>query len=335
MMKSIFLLLSLVTATSTWAIPEADYANAYQREIVPLLKRFKRGTFVGAKDIKISTAQWKSSPMADRCLVILPGRSEQLEKYAEVVHTLNEGELKGQLVYFLMDHRGQGSSQRFMPQIDRGYVDDFDHYAQDVKTFFDQVVTQTYCRETYLLAHSMGAGIAVDFLQKYPGVVDRAVLTSPMLKILTKPYPYAVARGIVLGSMAIGRGKHFAIGEKPYSPIDNFEANRFTSSKVRYDMWMNLFRELPQTQLGGVTNRWVNEIMKGTKKVRTRYGQLLLPLRVIKATDERYSEPAEMEKLCRQAAQCEATTLVGKHEVLMEKDEVRDLAMQTIVQFLK
>ncbi len=334
-MKTMLMLLSLVMTTSAWAIPEADYANAYQREIVPLLKRFQRSSFVGAKNITISTAQWKSSPLADRCLIILPGRSEQLEKYAEVVHSLNEGELKGQLVYFLMDHRGQGSSQRFLPQIDRGYVDEFDHYAQDVKTFFDQVVSQTYCRETYLLAHSMGGGIAADFLQKYPGLVDRAVLTSPMLKILTKPYPYAVARGIVLGSVAIGRGKQFAIGEKPFNPTDDFESNRFTGSKVRYDMWMNLFRELPQTQIGGVTNRWVNEIMKGTKRVRSQYGKLLLPLRVIIASNERYSEPTEMEKLCRQAAQCEATTLVGKHEVLMEKDEVRDLALQTIVNFLK
>ncbi len=334
-MKSILILLSAVMMTSAWAIPEADYANAYQREIVPLLKRFQRSTFVGAKNITISTAQWKSSPTADRCLVILPGRSEQIEKYAEVVHSLNDSELKGELVYFLMDHRGQGSSQRFMPQIDRGYVDDFDYYAQDVKTFFDQVVSQTYCRETYMLAHSMGGGIAADFLQKYPGLVDRAVLTSPMLKILTKPYPYAVAHGIVLGSMAIGRGMQFAIGEKPYSPVDDFASNKFTSSQVRYTMWMDLFRELPQTQLGGVTNRWVNEIMKGTKKVRKRYGQLLLPLRVIKATDERYSESSEMEKLCRQAAQCEATTLVGKHEVLMEKDEVRNLALQTIINFLK
>ncbi len=334
-MKTMWVLLSLVMTTSAWAIPEADYANAYQREIAPLLKQFKRSSFVGAKNITISTAQWKSSPSADRCLVILPGRSEQLEKYAEVVHSLNDSELKGELVYFLMDHRGQGSSQRFMPQIDRGYVDDFDNYATDVKTFIEQVVSQTYCRETYMLAHSMGGGIAVDFLQKNPGLIDRAVLTSPMLKIQTKPYPYAVARGIVLGSMAIGRGRQFAIGEKPYNPNDDFATNKFTQSKVRFDMWMNLFRELPQTQLGGVTNRWVNEIMKGTKRVRSQYGKLLLPLRVIKATDERYSEPSEMEKLCRQAAQCEATTLVGKHEVLMEKDEVRDLAIQTIVQFIK
>jgi lysophospholipase len=334
-MKKFLAFLSLVAVTSAWAIPEADYAVAYQREIVPLLKQFKRSSFVGAKNIIISTAQWASSPTADRCLVILPGRSEQIEKYAEVVHSLNDGDLKGHLVYFLMDHRGQGSSQRFMPQIDRGYVDDFDNYATDVKTFFDQVVAQTYCRETYLLAHSMGGGIAVDFLQKFPGIVDRAVLTSPMLKIQTKPYPYAVARGIVLASMAIGRAKQFAIGEKPFNPNDDFAANKFTQSKVRFDMWMGLFKELPQTQLGGVTNRWVNEIMRGTKGVRARYGKLLLPLRVIKASDERYSEPSEMDKLCRQAAQCEATTLVGKHEVLMEKDEVRNLAIQTVVNFLK
>ena len=334
-MKKLLAVVCFLAVSTGWAIPEADYANAYQREIVPLLKLFKRSSFVGAENIIISTARWTSSPSADRCLVILPGRSEQIEKYAEVVHSLNDSELKGELIYFLMDHRGQGSSQRFMPQIDRGYVDDFDNYAKDVKTFLDQVVSQTYCRETYLLAHSMGGGIAVDFLQKFPGVIDRAVLTSPMLKIQTKPYPYAVARGIVLGSMTIGRGMQFAIGEKPFNPNDDFATNKFTQSKVRFDMWMNLFRELPQTQLGGVTNRWVNEIMKGTKGVRARYGKLLLPLRVIKASDERYSEPSEMDKLCRLAAQCEATTLVGRHEVLMEKDDVRNLALQTVVNFLK
>ncbi len=336
-MKTIFALSIIVFSLNSFAISEANYAQEYKEKVIPLLQQFEKETFTGQNNVAIHYATYTSNPSSSRCLVILPGRSEPLEKYAEVVHTLDNGPLAGSFKFFLMDHRGQGSSARMVSDdSEKGYVDDFGNYVLDLKKFLDIVVAPAHCGETFLLAHSLGAGIAVDFMQQYQQYFDRVALTSPMLKIQTAPYKYAVARSIVLASMAAGRGKKYAIGQKGFNPTRNFEANTFTSSKARYDMTMDIFDMLPQTRLGGVTNKWLNEVMGRTGTIRKRYDWIKLPMRVFHAGIETYSEPSEMVRLCEEAAYCNRVFLeTSKHEVLMDRDVNRDVVFAELEKFFK
>ena len=338
-MKKLAVAIVLTLASfSAFALSESNYEAEYKEKIIPLIESFKNGIFKGANNINIHYATYSSNESANRCLVILPGRSEPLEKYAEVVYDLDHGRHAGAFRYFLMDHRGQGSSARMINDeagdSEKGYVDHFENYAADVKTFLDSVVGKAGCREKLLLAHSLGAGIAVDFMQKNPEYFDRAFLTSPMLKIQTAPYSYAVARSIVLASMAAGRGKKFAVGQKPFNPNRNFEANAFTTSKVRYNMAMDMFDLFPQTRLGGVTNRWLNEVMSATSHIRKKYDEIKLPMRVAHAGNETYSEPDEMIRLCEEAPHCNRVFLKdSKHEVLMDQDHNRGVVLLEIETF--
>ncbi len=337
-MKTFFILLSVLFSFCAFAISETNYKNDYQKKVVPLLNSFKHGNFKGEEGVSIHYATYKSNPSAERCLLVFPGRSEPLEKYAEVVYDLDHGSLSGKFKYFLMDHRGQGHSERMIKKgadaSFKGYVDHFENYALDVKTFIDTVVFSEHCRDINVLAHSLGAGILVDFMQKYPEVVDRAFLSSPMLKIQTAPYKYSVARSIVLASMLVGRGKKFAIGQIPYSGQRDFEKNTFTTSRERYEMTMDLFDTFPEARLGGVTNRWLNEVMSGTFHIRSRYDELRIPLRVAHAGIESYSERSEMIKLCEKAPYCNRLYLESsKHEVLMDRDVNRSLVISEIEKF--
>lgn len=321
-------------SSQSFALSESNYKTEYQEKIIPLINTFKNATFKGEKGVNIHYATYTSNDQSTRCLVILPGRSEPLEKYAEVVYDLDHGKKAQAFKYFLMDHRGQGSSGRMVDDSEKGYVDHFENYAADVKTFMDTVVSKETCSEKLLLAHSLGAGIAVDFMLKNPEYFDRAFLTSPMLKIQTAPYSYAVARSIVLASMAAGRGKKFAVGQKSFNPTRNFEANTFTTSEARYNMAMDMFDLFPQTRLGGVTNRWLNEVMSATKHMRKDYADLKLPLRVAHAGIETYSEPSEMIRLCEEAPHCNRVFLKdSKHEVLMDQDHNRNVVLSEIETF--
>lgn len=339
-MSKLIACLLLVFSSSLFAISEDQYAQEYKEKIIPLMKSFKEGTFVGEKNIKIHYSTYSSANDATKCLVILPGRTEPKEKYAEVVHTLDNGKLKGELAYFLMDHRGQGRSERILSKEDqdneKGHVDDFDYYARDVKRFLDEVVSKHSCKEKFLLAHSLGAGIATDFLEKNPEYFDRAALSSPMLKIITAPYAYLVARSIVTASVAAGRGDKYAIGQKAFDGTRDFSKNTFTSSPARYEMAMGMFDLYPETRLGGVTNRWLYEVMKGTNKVRQKYDSIRIPLRVFHAGIESYSEPEEMIKLCTEARYCVRTFLeTSKHEVMMDRDVNRDIVMNELEDFFR
>jgi lysophospholipase len=339
-MKKLMLLALLGLTCNAFAISETNYAEDYQRLVVPVLNAYKHNTFVGANNIKIHYATFTSNEAATRCLVILPGRSEPIEKYAEVVQSLDSGSLKGQFQYFLMDHRGQGSSGRMITKetsdSQKGYVDSFSNYVSDLKKFLDTVVAKRNCSEKFLLAHSLGAGISTAFLQNYPEYFDRAALSSPMLKIQTAPYKYGVARTIVIASMLAGRGKKYAIGQKPFNETRDFENNTFTTSAARYDMAMNTFDALPQTKLGGVTNGWLNQVMKTTKTIRKHYGDIHTPLRVFHAGNESYSEKSEMIRLCDEASYCNRVYLeTSKHEVLMDRDVNRDVVIAGLEEFFK
>lgn len=337
-MKKLMALTLLVVSLSfnAFAISEVDYKNSYQEKIVPVINAFQTNTFNGQKNIPIHYATYTTNALASRCLVILPGRSEPIEKYAEVVYDLDNGPRAGEFQYFLMDHRGQGSSGRMVADTEKGYVDSFNNYVLDLKTFMDTIVKDHNCSEKLLIAHSLGAGIATKFLEKYPQYFDRAALSSPMLKILTAPYSYEVARAIVFASVIAGQGKSYGPGQKGFDPTRNFEANTFTSSPVRYDMTMDIFDLYPATRLGGVTNQWLNEVMYATVSIRAHYNDIKIPLRVFHAGIESYSDKNEMIRLCEKAPHCNRIYLeTSKHEVLMDRDVNRDVVINELEKFLK
>jgi lysophospholipase len=335
-MKSSLLLLLCTLSPSAFAIGESNYAADYQSKVIPLIQSYQYGTMSGEKGVAINYASYTSNPDSQRCVVILPGRSESIEKYAELVYDLDHSELAGEFTYFLMDHRGQGSSGRMVSDSEKGYVKNFAHYTKDLKKFLDTVVAKKNCSDTSLIAHSLGAGIATDLMQKYPGYFDRAALTSPMLKIQTKPYKYFVAKAIVELSVLAGFGKKFAPGQSGYDPIRNFEENTFTSSPARYEMTMNLNDLFPATRLGGPTNRWVLEVMQATRTIRKNYDKIEIPVKVFHAGIETYSEKSEMIRFCDEVADCERTYLeTSKHEVLMDRDVNRDVVIAGIIELLK
>ncbi len=336
MMKSLATIVLFCISFNVFAISEENYEKEYLEKIIPILSAFQKSTFIGQKNIPIHYATYTTNTQTDRCLVILPGRSEALEKYAEVVYDLDNGSLAGEFKYFLMDHRGQGSSGRMLSDSEKGHVDAFNNYVLDLLTFMNTVVKEEHCSEVNLLAHSLGAGIATKFLQTYPNYFKRAALSSPMLKIKTLPYKYPLARSIVLASVVAGKGANYGSGQKPFDPVRNFEANRFTTSEVRYNMAMDIYEEFPQTKLGGVTNMWLNEIMKSTLRIRFHYKKIKIPLRVFHAGIENYSEPSEMIRLCDESSDCTRTLLPSsKHEVLMDRDINRGIVIKALETFFK
>lgn len=333
-LTSLALVLSLMTS-SAFALSEKTYESDYAAKVVPLLAQMKEGVFEGEQKVQIHFRTLKREG-ARNCLVILPGRTEPIEKYGEVVYDLLQTSAGETLSFYLLDHRGQGHSGRMASPQDMGHVDRFENYVKDVETFVNIQKLDESCEKRFLLAHSMGAGIATAYLLKHPGTFQKVILSSPMLKIQTKPYSYTTARAIVTSLVLAGRGSKFAIGQRPFDGSLKFENNTFTTSPERFKMTMGLFETHPETKVGGVSNRWILEVMKGTNPLRSRYHELNTPMIVINAGIETYSEPSEMEALCREAANCKHVFLPSsKHEVFMDRDENRNQALAEAAEFFR
>jgi lysophospholipase len=334
-MKLLGLIGLLLISQNLFALSETNYQADYAAKITPLIHKMGEGTFAGAENVSIHYRTYTQA-QAQNCLVILPGRTEPVEKYAEVIYDLLQTPTGKNLDFYLMDHRGQGQSGRMAATADMGYVDHFENYVKDIETFVRLQNLDKKCEHKFLLAHSMGAGIATAFILKNPNVFERVALSSPMLKIMTKPYSYTTARTIVETQTLAGRGAKFAIGQTGFDPKATFEKNTFTTSPERFVMAMSMFDTFPTAKLGGVANRWVLEIMRGTNPMRSRYHEISVPLRVFNAGLEAYSEPSEMVKLCQEAANCKRIYLeTSKHEVMMDRDVNRGVVIKELVKFFE
>lgn len=330
---------AMALLNNAFAISEINYKEEFQKEIIPILNALETGTFQGEKNIPIFYATYTSTPQSTSCVVMLPGRTEAVQKYAEVIHSLDTGKLAGHFSFFLMDHRGQGSSGRMLEKIlptddERSHVDNYNNYVLDLKTFMDQIVAKKNCSEKLLIAHSMGGGIGIKFLQEYPDYFSKAAFSSPMLKIQTSNFPYVVAKAIVKTNILLGKKEQYSVDQKPYDPTRDFEKNTFTTSEVRYEMAKDIFDNYPKTRSAGVTNGWLNQVMKATDQMRKNYDKIKIPVRVFYAGLEYYVVRDEAPKFCNALNECKSFFLeTSKHEVLMDRDINRDVVISEIIKF--
>ena len=112
-------------------------------------------------------------------LCVFPGRAEFIEKYFEVVR---DARARGFAVAIL-DWRGQGLSERALPNARKGHVLDFSEYDRDLEAFVKEVVLPDCPPPLFALGHSMGAAVLIRSAQHGRRWFDRIVLSGPMIDL--------------------------------------------------------------------------------------------------------------------------------------------------------
>ncbi len=326
-----FILLFCLFSTSLWAVPERGYTQLWADKIFPNFQAMQFGEFTNKEGLVIRF-HFSVKPDAKRSLVILPGRAEPAVKYSEVIYDLETADTN----VFIMDHQGQGESQRSLPDTHKGYVKSFQNYVADVDQFMTTVVIpESAGKDLYLLAHSMGGGVSVHYLAQHPGVFKKAFLCAPMLKLNTKPYAEIVAKIFAFFLQKTGKATEYAPGKGPYVlEEDTFAKNVVTHSEARFDMMKALFRDYPQLVVGGPTVQWVSTALKATGKIQNLGPKIKIPLFLIQSGNDEYVKNERQNSFCDKAPDCKRVLYPqAYHEMLMEKDEIRDDVMKNIHEF--
>jgi len=269
-------------------------------------------------------------------LVMVNGRSESWLKYAPLYRELNRA---GYTVY-PYDHRGQGLSPRLAtgnPQI--GYVDDFSAYSRDLGLFLNEVRRREgrgRSGRIYLLGNSMGAAVIVDFLSGHPDHgIDKVVLCSPMFWIKTDPWPKPVAR-FVLGALHLaGKGASYAPGEGDASPTEPFERNRVTSSRERWTAILQFRKNHPEALTGGASVDWVIRALDHTPRIRKEAGRLGPETLILEAGRDSFVIPFHPPETASHSGPQIIVFPEGRHELLMEREAIRNEALRAILSFLE
>ena len=266
-------------------------------------------------------------------VILLNGRTEYLEKYAETADDLHR---RGWAVYS-MDWRGQGLSSRLSANRLKGHVGRFRDYLEDLARFVDLVRRRGAAPPFILMAHSMGGHIALRFLRERRHPFTCAVLTSPMIDIQLPAVPRGLLHGIIRAAVRLGGGHVFAPGARGYAHRDRiFEDNPLTSDPVRFARRLSDLRANPRLALGGVTCGWLNAALDSIERVGApAFARgLNIPVLIVRATAERIVSRTAQVRFCRQAPDCRLVDVPGaRHELLIETDAHRQVFWQAFDEF--
>ncbi len=255
-------------------------------------------------------------------VVILPGRSEFIEKYAEVVGDL----LARRFVVVVIDWRGQGGSSRLLADRRRGHIRHFSDYRDDLDAVLTQLVMPLCPKPFFGLAHSMGGAIALDHARSGTSPFARLVLSAPMLDLFGLRTPKA-ARALARSVVAVGGGRRYIPGGSGRSWMAQpFEGNALTSDRRRYAAFRTLARAAPDLLIGAPTFAWLHaafQAMDGLARPGV-LDRVTTPVLAIACGADRVVDTAATERIVRglKIASC-IVIPHAYHEILMEQDALR------------
>ena len=272
-------------------------------------------------------AAYPESRLPDAVTVILPGRTEYAEKYFETARAL----LDKNLSVWILEWQGQGLSDRFIPRFpQRGHSLSFERHADDLHGFILEYVKHACVRPDVgripmvMLAHSMGANIGLRFLHKYPGMFESAALCSPMLGI--PAIDRIPAASLVTLLMSVFAGTSYAFGQKDWSETED-TAQAYSSDPMRSLIHHAWLRENPALRSGGATFCWIYHAFNSCLFLQqpTVLKSIQTPCLVALAGQETLVDNAAIRTAAEILPHAKLLELPeSRHEILMERDEIRN-----------
>ena len=276
---------------------------------------------------------------------IAPGRVESYLKYQEITLEL----VAAGYSVAMIDHRGQGHSDRLTGHHQQGHVGRFSDYARDFAEWVQLLQPRIGDAPAYILAHSMGGAITALYLQTYAGSDEypfnpfqKAAFSAPMCGIQTRPFPFWVAKPLTKALASINA--IFAPRKQWYAPSTGdyvtlpFAENELTHSENRYRWFSQMYVDQPIIKVGGPTNQWVAEAIAAARQVVLHARRIKIPVLVLQGSED-VIVAAEPQQQFTKALANSASKLVpvagARHEILMESDAIRERAMKQILQFLR
>ncbi|RBP99614.1 alpha/beta fold hydrolase [Bifidobacterium xylocopae] len=158
----------------------------------------------------------------------------------------------------IVEHWGHGLSGRGVDDPSLVWVDSYRRYVEDLATFCEEMATdyggdQPIC----LYAHSMGGGIAASLLERHPTLIDRVVLSSPMIAPRTG-LALGLAGALMHVACATGQGRRMVPGHHRFNPVfDPAFVGNASQARLR---WIHGLRAAdPAYQTSAASYRWVGQ----------------------------------------------------------------------------
>ncbi|SEQ15764.1 lysophospholipase [Devosia sp. YR412] len=291
----------------------------------PMPEGARVGYFSTEDNVRLRYATWHKAEGAPRgTICLVQGRTEFIEKYFE---TIADFRRRGFAVA-TFDWRGQGGSDRLIGNKSLGYVDRFEDYWCDLRSFHGEILLPDCPPPFYLVGHSMGGLASLSAGIHDRMMFDRIFLSAPMLALDRQPLSMAGMARVTetlsfvgLGQLPVARRQ-----DKPMSAA-TFANNPLTGDMIRYMRAVDVLKAKPSVGIAQPTIRWaasafgaMAEAAEDSFPARIKAPLLMLAA----ARDEVVSSPAIERLGLRMRTGRHVVIANARHELFMETDTIRE-----------
>lgn len=278
-----------------------------------------RAVWMRAEDgLRLRVALWTDHAAPRGTVLILPGRTEYVEKYAPLA-----ADLAGRgFASLAIDWRGQGLSDRLLPDRLVGHIGRFPDYQRDVRALL--AAAKGLPAPWFVLGHSMGGGIGLRMVMEGAPVAACA-FTGPMWGIRLKPAtrPFATLYAAALSGLGLGRGFAPTTAARNYVLAAPFADNMLTTDRAMWDMMHRQITTVPDLELAGPSVHWVSQALRETAVLHRRPSPDLPCLTFVGAQERIIDVPRVQDRMARWPKGRLVIVPGAEHEVLMEGPATR------------
>lgn len=264
----------------------------------------KEGNFKGTGNHNLYWKGWLPDSQPKAIILVAHGLGEHINRYTNLVNNVVP---RGFAVYGL-DHQGHGKSEGT-----RCYIDRFQVFIDDLKSFYDIVHKENAGLKIVLLGHSMGGLIATSFAEQHQQDLSCLVVSAPLLKPGDSIAPAIIVMARVLSVLTPKMG---------VQALDSTFLSHDKSVVEAYDKDPLVFR-------GKITARLGSEMFSTMVKVEQAMSSLTLPLLIMQGSEDKLVNPEGAKTLYAKAGSGDKTLKFYEgfyHEIFNEPDREKVFA---------
>jgi alpha-beta hydrolase superfamily lysophospholipase len=273
----------------------------------------KTGNFSGHDGLNLF---YRHCPATDERarVVIAHGLGEHSGRYGNVIERLHPMNIS----IWAPDHRGHGNSGGR-----RGHVLSFEQYIADLRLLVELAAKDLpQNRKLFLLGHSMGGLIALNFALRHPELISAVIASSPGLGVAVEVSAIKSVLGKVMSSIWPGLSL----------------SNELDATKISHDEnVVHTYLDDPLVH-DRVTARWFTEFLGAMQWVNQHAGQMKIPTLLQIAGDDRLVDPRSGPRFFENLTIDDKTLHVYEglyHEIYNEPPDQRQKVLDDLEKWLE
>lgn len=270
-------------------------------------------------------------------IVISHGFTEGSPKYDEMIYYF----LKAGYHVYMPEHMGHGLSYRLTADPSLVHVDIWKRYVRDFLKVCREIKGTHPDLPLILFAHSMGGAIGGISASWEPGLFQKIILSSPMIRPLTGKVPWPLVVLIAHFECFFGKAQKYVAGQKLYDGGESFETCAGTSES-RFERYDKIRRAHKELQTCAASYGWLLAAIKMSWYLRIwGWKKIKIPVLFFQAENDDFVSVRALKRFAGKVKQqgsssCKYIYMPGtKHEIYCSDDSSMEKYLKQIFRFLE